>query len=77
MQIKELEEYRFAVNDMLDMLKRLSIPTEANQIRKVLQDKWKLSPKPPTYYTAYLFGYNDEIQTIPDRIARVYCISRK
>jgi hypothetical protein len=48
MQIKELDEYKFAVNDMLDMLKRLSIPTESNQIRKILQEKWKLSPKPPT-----------------------------
>ncbi|MDR1644454.1 MAG: DUF5906 domain-containing protein [Tannerellaceae bacterium] len=76
-QIKELEEYKFSVNDMLGMLKRLSIQTEANQIRKILQEKWKLSPKPPTYYTAYLFGFNGEIQTIPDRVARVYCVTQR
>ncbi|MDR2626971.1 MAG: DUF5906 domain-containing protein [Dysgonamonadaceae bacterium] len=76
-QIKELEEYKFSVNDMLDMLKRLSIQTEANQIRKILQEKWKLSPRQPTYYTAYLFGFNGEIRAIPDRVARVYCITQR
>ncbi|KAA6334375.1 hypothetical protein EZS27_017296 [termite gut metagenome] len=33
---------------MLDMLKRLSIQTEASQLRKILQDNWKLEPHLPT-----------------------------
>ncbi|KAA6343590.1 hypothetical protein EZS27_008733 [termite gut metagenome] len=76
MQIKELKEYRFSIKDMLDMLKRLSIQTEASQLRKILQDNWKLEPHPPTYYTAYLFGYNDEILSSP-KTARLYRMTQK
>ncbi|KAA6311900.1 hypothetical protein EZS27_037065, partial [termite gut metagenome] len=76
MQIKELKEYRFSIKDMLDMLKRLSIQTEASQLRKILQDNWKLEPHPPTYYTAYLFGYNDEILS-SSKTARLYRITQK
>jgi len=77
MQIKEMDEYLFSVHNMLDMLKRNFIQAETGQIRKILQDKWKLSPKPPTYYTAQIFGYNGEILSIPNQVARVYCISQK
>jgi hypothetical protein len=77
MQIKQIEEYQFAINDMLDMVKRTSISTEAGQIRKILQERWKLKPKPPTYYTAYVFGYSGEILSLPNKIARVYCVSQK
>ncbi|KAA6335621.1 hypothetical protein EZS27_016163 [termite gut metagenome] len=76
MQIKELKEYEFSIKDMLDMLKHLSIQTEAPQLRKILQEKWKLQPHPPTYYTAYLFGYNDEILSSP-KTARLYGITQK
>ncbi|KAA6322757.1 hypothetical protein EZS27_027731 [termite gut metagenome] len=62
--------------DMLDMLKRLSIQTEASQLRKILQDNWKLEPHPSTYYTVYLFGYNDEILFSP-KTARLYRITQK
>ena len=77
MQIKEMDEYQFSVHNMLDMLKRNSVQAETGQIRKILQDKWKLSPKPPTYYTAQVFGYNGEILSIPNQVARVYCISQR
>jgi hypothetical protein len=77
MQILKINEYLFPVNNMLDMLKRAAIQVETGQIRKILQDKWKLSPKPPAYYTAQIFSYNGEIQTVPNQVARVYCISRQ
>jgi hypothetical protein len=77
MQIREIDEYQFSVHNMLDMLKRMSISAEAGHIRKILQDKWKLQPKSPTYYTAYVFGYNGEILSVPNQVARVYCISQK
>jgi len=76
MQIQGADEYQFSVNNMLDMLKRNSVQAEAGHIRKILQDKWKLQPKAPTYYTAHIFGYNGEILSVPNQIARIYCISQ-
>ena len=77
MQIREMEEYQFSVNDLFDMVKRSAISTDASQIRKILQDKWRLQSKPPTYYTSHIFGFNGEILSQPGKTARVYCISRK
>jgi hypothetical protein len=77
MQIKQLDEYLFSVHNMLDMLKRNSVQAEAGHIRKILQDKWTLQPKPPTYYTAHIFGYNGEILSVPNQVARVYSITQK
>jgi hypothetical protein len=77
MQIKQMDEYLFSVHNMLDMLKRNSIQAEAGHIRKILQDKWKLQPKPPTYYTAHVFGYNGEILSNPNQVARVYSVTQK
>jgi hypothetical protein len=77
MQIQQAEEYQFSVNDLFDMVRRTAISTDTNQIRKILQDKWQLQPKPPTYYTASIFGCNGEILSLPGKTARVYCISKK
>jgi hypothetical protein len=76
-QIQGMEEYQFSVHNMLDMLKRNSVSVEAGHIRKILQDKWKLQPNPPTYYTAHIFGCNGEVLSIPNQVARVYCMSQK
>jgi len=77
MQIQGIKEYQFSVNDMFDMVKRNAIPTDANQIRKILQDKWRLQPEPPTYYTPYIFGYNGEVSALQGKTARIYRISQK
>ncbi|GHT29772.1 hypothetical protein FACS189432_09000 [Bacteroidia bacterium] len=77
MQIQQTEEYQFSVSDLFDMVRRTAISTDTHQIRKILQDKWQLQPKPPTYYTACIFGCNGEILTLPGKTARVYCISKK
>ncbi|GAB6013071.1 primase-helicase family protein [Viscerimonas tarda] len=77
MQIQQAEEYLFSVNDLFDMVRRTAISTDIHQIRKILQDKWQLQPKPPTYYTACIFGCNGEILSLSGKTARVYCISKK
>ncbi len=61
MQLKELTTYIFCVNDILDMLNRISVKTDATQIRRILQDKWDLSPESTTRYTAFVFGANNDI----------------
>jgi hypothetical protein len=77
MQIQVMDEYQFSVNDLFDMVRRNAISTDASQIRKILQDKWRLQPKPPTYYTAHIFSCNGEILSLPGKTARIYCISQK
>jgi len=76
MQIKELETYTFCVNDMLRMLKQISIKTEPTQIRAILKDKWSIAPGAATRYTAHLF---DETSAIveKEKVGRTYCISRE
>ncbi len=76
MQIKELDTYPFCVNDLLDMLNRISIKAEPNLIRRILQDKWGLSPETASRYTAYVFGCNNDILELK-KVARLYRISRK
>lgn len=76
MQIKELDTYSFCAIDILDMLSRVSIKTELTQIRRILQDKWTLSPENATRYTAYIYGANNEILEIK-KTARLYRITRK
>lgn len=76
MQIKELNEYKFCVTDMHDMLIRISMRTDTIQIRRILQDKWKLVPDNTTRYTAYIFGANNDVLEI-QKSARIYRISRQ
>lgn len=76
MQIKELNEYKFCVTDIHDMLIRISMKTDTIQIRRILQDKWKLVPDNTTRYTAYIFGANNDVLEI-QKSARIYRISRQ
>ena len=76
MQIKELDTYSFCVNDVLDMLARLTIKTEPTQIRRILQENWELVPEKSTRYTAYIFGGSNDIYEIKKN-ARIYLISRE
>ena len=76
MQIKKLDTYSFCVNDILDMLARLTIKTEPTQIRRILQENWGLVPENATRYTAYIFGGSSDILEIK-KTARIYLISRE
>jgi len=76
MQIKELDTYSFCVNDILDMLARLTIKTEPTQIRRILQENWGLVPENSTRYTAFIFSGSSDILEIK-KTARIYLISRE
>ena len=76
MQIKELDTYSFCVNDILDMLARLTVKTEPTQIRRILQENWGLVPENATRYTAFIFGASSDILEIK-KTARIYLISRE
>ncbi|WP_165044006.1 primase-helicase family protein [Dysgonomonas sp. ZJ709] len=76
MEIKELDEYKFCVTDIHDMMMRISMKTDTIQIRRILQDKWKLQPDKTTRYTAYVLGANNDILEI-QKSARIYRISRQ
>ena len=77
MQICKMEEYQFSVNDLFSMVRRNAVSTDTVQIRRILQEKWLLQPKPPTYYTAHIYDSNNEILSLPGKTARIYCISQK
>ncbi len=76
MEIKELDEYKFCVTDIHDMLMRISMKTDTIQIRRILQDKWKLQPDKTTRYTAYVLGANNDMLEI-QKSARIYRVSRQ
>lgn len=77
MQIQKLEEYLFDVNDLFEMVRRTAISTDTSQIRKILQEKWRLQPKPPTYYVPRIFNCNGEIVSLSGKTARIYSLSQK
>jgi len=76
MQIKELDTYTFCVNDMLRMLKQISIKTEPTQIRAILKDKWSIAPGAATRYVAHLFDESSAIVE-KEKVGRIYYISRE
>ncbi len=76
MQVKELDEFLFTMKDMLSMLYLASTKTETPQVRRILQDKWRLTLEPPTYYRAYFFGGDEEIQERM-KSARIFRVSKQ
>ena len=74
--IKKLDNFRFCIGDMINMLQLRQFKVESGQIRNILQNKWELKPEEPTYYTAYYIAYDDEILE-KKRTSRIYTIGRE
>ena len=49
---------------------------EATQVRRILQNKWGLSPETTTYYKSYRLIYDDEILD-KMKSARVYRVTKQ
>lgn len=75
-QIKKLDNFRFSIGDMINMLAIRQFKVEGGQIRKILQNKWELQPEPPTYYTSYYIAYDDEILE-KKKTSRIYTVSKE
>lgn len=76
MQVKELDEFLFTMKDMISMLYLSSTKTDAPQVRRILQNKWGLTLENTTYYRAYFFGGDEEIQERM-KSARIFRVSKQ
>lgn len=76
MDTRELEQYRFDVSDMVNMLEIRGIRSDHPSVRRILAENWRLLPAPPTYYTRYAITYNGEIIRQDSKTARVYTVTR-
>ena len=76
MDAEGLEQYRFDISDMVNMLEIRGIRSDHPSVRRILTENWRLLPAPPTYYTRYAITYYGEVIRQDSKTARVYTVTR-
>ena len=73
-----IDTFSFCCNDILTLLANTYVKAEKYQVRKVLQECWKLTPAPNGLtYTTYQLNYNRECRYEPiRRVGRFYTVTR-
>ena len=73
------DTFSFCHNDILLLLVHSQVKVEKHQVRKVLQECWKLTPASNGLtYTTYQFNYNRECRYEPiKRVGRFYTVTRE
>ena len=73
-----IDTFSFCCNDILSLLANTYVKAEKYQVRKVLQECWKLTPAHNTLtYTTYQVDYNRECRYSPlRRTGRYYTVTR-
>ena len=73
-----IDTFSFCCNDILTLLANSYVKAEKHQVRKVLQECWKLTPAHNTLtYTTYQVDYNRECRYSPlRRTGRYYTVTR-
>ena len=73
------DTFSFCYNDILLLLVHSQVKVEKHQVRKVLQECWKLTPAPNTLtYNTYQVDYTRECRYSPiRRIGRFYTVTRE
>ena len=73
----EVETVSFCLNDIIPLLVCSQVKAEKPQVRKVLQECWKLSPAPNGLtYTTYVHGGNGRYHTRKD-VGRYYTVTKE
>ena len=74
-----IDTFSFCCNDILTLLANTYVKAEKHQVRKVLQERWKLTPTPNGLtYTTYQLNYNRECRYEPiRRVGRFYTVTRQ
>ena len=74
-----IDTLSFCCNDILTLLANSYVKAEKHQVRKVLQECWKLTPAPNGLtYTTYQLNYNRECRYEPiTRVGRFYTVTRQ
>ena len=75
----DIDTFSFCCNDILTLLANSYVKAEKHQVRKVLQECWKLTPAPNGLtYTTYQLNYNRECRYEPiRRVGRFYTVTRQ
>ena len=75
----DIDTFSFCCNDILTLLANSYVIAEKHQVRKVLQECWKLTPAPNGLtYTTYQLNYNRECRYEPiRRVGRFYTVTRQ
>ena len=73
------DTFSFCYNDILLLLVHSQVKVEKHQVRKVLQECWKLTPASNGLtYTTYQLNYNRECRYEPvKRVGRFYTVTRE
>ena len=73
-----VESVSFCLNDIVPLLVCSQVKVEKSQVRKVVQECWKLTPASNSLsYTTYQYDYNRECGYSPvKRIGRYYTVSK-
>ncbi|BCI63152.1 MULTISPECIES: primase-helicase family protein [Bacteroidales] len=79
MATMDVDSVSFCPHDILVLLANTYVKAEKHQVRKVLQECWKLTPAPNGLtYTTYQLNYNRECRYEPiRRVGRFYSITRQ
>ena len=74
-----IDSFSFCCNDILTLLANTYVKAEKYQVRKLLQECWKLTPAPNGLtYTTYQLNYNRECRYEPiRRVGRFYTVTRQ
>lgn len=78
MESADIDCFSFCLNDILPLLVNTQVKAEKHQVRKVVQDCWKLTPAYNTLtYTTYQYNYNQDCHYAPiRRIGRFYTVRK-
>lgn len=73
------DTFSFCLNDLLPLLTYTQVKAEKHQVRKVVQDCWKLIPAPNTLtYTTYQIDYTRDCHYSPiRRTGRFYTVTKE
>ena len=79
MEMNNVEEVSFCINDMMPLLSNTQYKYDKGQIRRIVQDIWKLTPVSNTLtYTTYQLSYNAPQYYSPiRRTGRFYTITKE
>lgn len=75
----DVDSVSFCLNDLVVLLMHSQVKAEKHQVRKVVQECWKLTPAPNGLtYTTYQGNYNRSCHYEPiKRVGRFYTVTRK
>ena len=78
-EMNHVEEVSFCINDMMSLLSNTQCKYDKGQIRRIVQDIWKLTPVSNTLtYTTYQLSYNTPLYYSPiRRTGRFYTITKE